>query len=135
MSRFSRLAHTGPGRRVLIVVMVALIALVAAPAATGQSPQAHARAARFVAKICPSYDPAAMDALAAVFQRTMNRRTHNGRVQIMPIQLYAASAERQPVDAPARHRRAARRMARRTQRIAIGARRARSTSGSTGRLT
>jgi hypothetical protein len=92
MSRFSRLAHPGSGRRGTIAFIAALIALIAASTATAQSPRAHARAARFVAKICPSYDPAAMDALAAVFQRTMNRRIHNGRVQIMPIQLYAASA-------------------------------------------
>lgn len=79
--------------------MVALIALVAPQAATAApSPEAYARAAKFVASKCshedgPSYDPAAIDALAAVFQRTLNRQPRNGRIQIMPIQLYAASAE------------------------------------------
>jgi hypothetical protein len=94
MLRFGRFAHPGSRHRIAAAVVAALIALVpAAGAAAAPSPQAHARAARFVAKICPSYDPAAMPALAAAFQRTMNRRMRNGRVQVMPVQLTAASAE------------------------------------------
>lgn len=88
-----RPAGVTPPRRILAVI-AALIALLAPQAATAApSPAAHARAAKFVKNTCPSYDPAAMDALAAVFQRTIDTKVKNGRVQFQPVQRFAAAAE------------------------------------------
>ena len=76
--------------------MVALIPLVGPqPATAAPSPEAQARAVKFIGAKCPSYDRdrAAIDALAALFQRTMNTRVRKGRIQILPIQRFAAAAE------------------------------------------
>lgn len=74
---------------------MAVLPALAWPVAAGAAPSARARkiAADFVVKHCPSFDPAAMDELAAIFQRRINRRIDNGRVQVMPVQRYAAAME------------------------------------------